>query len=143
MCSPHAQGELTAGEIAALLPGAWRLVGWTVTRSDGRRSTPFGEEPSGYLLYTADGHMAVCVEERAPAGSGTRDRSPRVFGYAGTFAVEEGAVVHAVKAATVPSMTGTTQRREVLFENDRLALSAVDESRGRMDRIVWKRPSDC
>lgn len=128
---------LAADLIAAALPGAWRLAAWTIEHADGRRSTPFGAAPSGYLLYTTDGHMAACVQELAGNATG---RPLRTFAYAGSYAVEDGYVAHTLGMATVVTMTGTIQRREVRISGRTLTLLAHDAARGRTDRIEWFRP---
>ena len=42
--------------------GAWKLVSYT--RADaltGETSRPWGENPSGYLMYLPDGHMSAVL----------------------------------------------------------------------------------
>ena len=44
------------------LPGTWHLVRWDIVYSDGRPSSyPYGQEATGLILYTHDGHMSACI----------------------------------------------------------------------------------
>ena len=52
------------------LVGAWQLVSWTIEYpASGRVTQPFGPEPEGLLVYSADGHMSAAIQRpgrRAP-----------------------------------------------------------------------------
>jgi hypothetical protein len=39
------------------LLGTWKLQSYVVTTAARERLTPYGESPTGYLSYTADGRM--------------------------------------------------------------------------------------
>ena len=41
------------------LLGTWKLKAYVVTTAAGERATPYGENPTGYLSYSADGRMQV------------------------------------------------------------------------------------
>ena len=44
------------------LHGTWQLESWTIGYSDRDDfSYPFGEDPTGLLLYTADGWMSASI----------------------------------------------------------------------------------
>jgi hypothetical protein len=39
------------------LVGTWKLKSYVWTTTEGKTSSPFGEHPTGYLSYSADGRM--------------------------------------------------------------------------------------
>jgi hypothetical protein len=104
------------------LPGTWKLKSYVVTTAAGERSTPYGEHPTGYLSYSADGRMQAIGAANGrivPAGP-TPPVNERValhdtmFAYAGTYSVEAGKVIHHVDVSWNEVWTGTDQTR--LFE---------------------------
>jgi hypothetical protein len=105
------------------LLGTWRLKSYVVTTEAGERSTPpYGENPTGYLSYSADGRMQVigAANHRiVPAGPTPPDNErlalhDTMFAYAGTYSVEAGKVIHHVDISWNEVWTGTDQIR--LFE---------------------------
>ena len=53
------------GELVRALIGAWQLVRWTIEYPpSGRVTQPFGADPEGLLVYTADGHMSAVMQRR-------------------------------------------------------------------------------
>ncbi|MGP8033627.1 MAG: lipocalin-like domain-containing protein [Steroidobacteraceae bacterium] len=104
------------------LLGTWKLKSHVVTTARGERATPFGEHPTGYLIYSADGRMQVIGAAKGrivPAGSTPPDDErvalyDTMFAYAGTYSVEAGKVIHHVDISWNEVWTGTDQTR--LFE---------------------------
>ena len=104
------------------LLGTWRLKSHVVTTAAGVRSTPYGEHPTGYLSYSADGRMQVigAANDRIAPLEPTSPHNQRVllyatmFAYAGTYSVETGKVIHHVDISWNEVWTGTDQVR--LFE---------------------------
>lgn len=103
------------------LLGTWRLQSYVVTTAAGERSTPYGENPTGYLSYSADGRMQViaAANHRIVQGAVPPDNEKlalydTMFAYAGRYSVEAGAVIHHVDISWNESWTGTDQIR--LFE---------------------------
>jgi hypothetical protein len=105
-----------------LLLGTWKLKSYVVTTAAGVRSTPYGENPTGYLSYSADGRMQVIGAAHGrivPAGPTAADNErvalhDTMFAYAGTYSVEAGKVIHHVDISWNEVWTGTVQVR--LFE---------------------------
>lgn len=134
------------------LIGSWRLVSWTISYADGRATHPFGEEPDGLILYTADGAMSAAIARKDRPGFGRSDirnapESERAaahdsyFSYAGSWTLDGDQVRHAVTLALNPDFVGTRQVRDVLLEGGQLTLSA-DEGSGEKARhhaLVWRR----
>ena len=57
---------------AEVLIGAWRLERWEIVASDGTRHHPFGAQPAGLLIYTADGCMSACIMVSSATADTTR-----------------------------------------------------------------------
>ncbi len=104
------------------LLGTWKMKSCVVTTAACEQSTPYGENPKGYLSYSADGRMqaiGAANGRRAPAGASPRDNErvalyDTMFAYAGTYSVEGGKVIHHVDISWNEVWTGTDQIR--LFE---------------------------
>jgi lipocalin-like protein len=104
------------------LLGTWKLKSYVVTTAAGERSTPYGENPTGYLSYSADGRMqaiGAASGRIVPAGHTPPDYErlalhDTMFAYAGTYSVEAGRVIHHVDISWNEVWTGTDQIR--LFE---------------------------
>jgi hypothetical protein len=118
---------------AGLLVGAWRLRSCEARSDSGEVSYPYGQNPVGYITYSASGYMAVSImggdppriDDEADVLTGTAraiQAGHAYIGYAGTFRVEgmraglgdalEGTVCHTLETASFPNWVGTTQRRE-------------------------------
>ena len=104
------------------LLGTWKLKSYVVTAATGARSTPYGENPTGYLSYSADGRMQVigAASSRMMQAGPNPLENERValhdtmFAYAGTYSVEGDKVIHHVDISWNEAWTGTDQIR--LFE---------------------------
>jgi hypothetical protein len=143
------------------LLGTWHLVRWDITYGDGRPATlPYGEDATGLILYTADGHMSACIGRagRAPLSSASVRSAPEAerlaafeswFQYAGPYRLQPRPggglqVVHTVTHALNPNFVGTEQVRDVhLADDGTLTLSASDVVPGtevaRHHRLRWRR----
>ena len=118
------------------LKGTWELLEWANLSASGERSYPLGNDATGYISYTADGHVLVqmCAKDRPNyagsdpfGGSASEDMSAlkSQIAYSGRYSVEETDVVHHVTHATFPNWVGSKQRRRFSFEDpDTLILSA-------------------
>ena len=137
-----------AEDPASRLVGAWRIVLFEDI-DDGRKSYPFGEKPDGYLVYTADGHMAAVVTDPAVPSCVPSAIAPsskvsacthqqmerlleRSIAYWGTYSVDasRGVVVHHVERDLTSGLAGTDQPRPFRLEGDRLIIG---------DGKSWKR----
>jgi hypothetical protein len=146
--------EARGGLVADDLVGTWILRRWLLTLDDGTIEEPFGHEPQGLLVYTADGRMITTIgsRDRPVAGSdlsladdGARLAAVRTFiAYAGPFVVEGGDVVHLVEMSLEPAWVGTKQRRHAELSADRRTLILSTDPllavgrRGR-NRLTWER----
>ena len=136
------------------LVGAWTFADWTIASDDGRISRPFQPNPSGVIVYSADGIMSATIQ----AGNRHRFSSDNIrkqpvaekaaafdgcFHYAGTWSIYGQSVIHAVSMAVNPNMVGTEQVRRVALDGDVLVLSAeelLEDGRGtRHHALTWRR----
>jgi Lipocalin-like domain len=134
--------------LAEALVGTWQLERWELVYADGRPpECPLGEDAIGFLIYSPDGHVSASLARarRAPLDRGDDGAKARAFdayfGYAGHYAVRDGAVVHTVAMAPDPALTGVETVRQVALSGDRMVLTGPDFTAGspRSHRIVWRR----
>ena len=135
------------------LIGAWTFVTWEITRDDGQISRPFQPNPSGMILYTADGAMSAVIHAggRAPfASEDIRKQTDAAkaaafdsyFHYAGTWEIRGDEIIHRVTAALNPNFVGSEQVRRTEFAGDLLTLSVSEKLGGggaRHHRLTWRR----
>jgi hypothetical protein len=135
---------------AALL-GTWQLTSYLVFGERGEQSMPYGEHPTGYLTYSADGRMQVIgtasgrklpphadltVEEHAVLYQS-------MFAYAGTYSVAGGEVTHHVDISWNAVWTGTDQVRHFELTGNTLTISSrlTDPVTGKENEyvLVWEK----
>ena len=77
------------------LVGTWKLKSYVWTTTEGKISSVFGEHPTGYLSYSADGRMYAMgtAEGRrvphdiVPSDAERLELYKTMFAYAGTYSV--------------------------------------------------------
>jgi hypothetical protein len=139
--------------MAALLPGAWRLLDYWTRYDDGPLLHPLGERPLGYILYTPDGYMTGTMQRRGVAPFHVADRlqarddeKVRAFDdyvtYCGRWQLEGDTVWHEIEASLLPNWIGERQpRRIVVHGPDRIDLVAQWQlgPRRRTTTVAWER----
>ena len=104
--------------------------------SDGGTLYPFGHDPRGYLMYSAEGLMsAVLMASGRPnlamallAGTSTATDAETVaafhsaYGFVGTYEINGSEILHHLEVSTVPNWCGTTQVRPFELDEDLLSL---------------------
>ena len=151
-------------DLAKYILGAWQLHCWRieygVTRSNPSEpqavSYPFGQDASGFILYTPDGIMSasICEPGRPRLSQANVRNAPTseqaeafksYFSYSGRWKVEGKNVIHTVELSLNPAFVGTDQIRQVdVLDDNRMQLSAqerigADEFRNHI--LEWKRSS--
>src|ERR1700722_1497306 len=133
------------------LLGTWKMKSYVVTTGAGERSTPYGESPTGYLTYSADGRMHAigAADGRiVPAGPAPPDNERvalhnTMFAYAGTYSVEAGKVIHHVDISWNQAWNGTDQERFYEVDRDTLTITtrAIDPDIGTQAQyaVVWEK----
>ncbi|MBM3598965.1 MAG: lipocalin-like domain-containing protein [Alphaproteobacteria bacterium] len=133
--------------------GAWRLVSIERRAADGEVDHPYGPTPKGYIIWAADGHMAVVLTHGvrpnfkgpdARAGSDAEKAAALdgLFAYAGPYHVADGAVHHRIEHCHFPNLQGQTQSRFYAFDGRRVILKSAPtlaSGKERVTTIVWER----
>lgn len=130
--------------------GTWKLISWEATKPDGTIHYPYGRDVVGYLIYSADGHMAVEIMDpdrrqsdlHFPLEAASAQTLPdpdraraysTYLSYCGTYSVQGDKITHHVKAGLIPGWTGSEQVRAFAFDHDRLILG------GGRQKLTWER----
>ena len=109
------------------LVGVWKLVSYDLElEAGGPRQKLFGENPSGYLIFTANGRMMTVFEasDRKPSTT-VEERANLVnsmAAYSGTYRLEGDAWITNVDVAWIPSQRGE-QRRDYKIDGDLLSVT--------------------
>lgn len=118
------------------LLGGWLLESFVSRDADtSARRHPFGEHPTGLIVYSSDGYMSAQL---------TPGPDAEYIAYGGSFHVnEESATVrHDVMMATMPELLTRPQFRRAHIDGDRLTLSASATSVAGAtthSTLVWRR----
>lgn len=142
---------------AGPLLGTWHLQDCVGSSDRGDVSLPFGERPSGMLMYDADGNMAVTLMRSYRKSFAVNDITQAAEeevlaafhdfdAYSGTYTLnaEEGTVTHHVRQARFPNWIGTDQLRYYTLQGDTLVLRSAPIPRdGRQwtFTLTWVRES--
>jgi len=135
------------------LAGTWTLVSASASTASGERGDgPFGPSPTGILIYTREGRMAVMVsysgrkplpadpflatmEERAEAFT-------TFFGYAGRYTLSGDKVIHHAEISSLQNFVGADLVRLIKFQGDRIVLvsppMSIDGKTQTLE-LVWNR----
>jgi Lipocalin-like domain len=133
-----ATSGLKAVGFASQLIGVWALVAYTDEHPGSEDTHPFGPQPQGFLIYTADGFVSAQLmkpgrsvfhssdwhhgtpEEYQESGSG-------YIAYCGRYEVDEekGTVTHIPSVALLPNLIHGRQVRSSDLHGDRLTLRAA------------------
>jgi hypothetical protein len=138
------------------LVGVWSLVAYADEHENGDETQPFGPNPHGFLIYTADGFVSAqlmrpgrpafhssdwhhgTAEEYLASGSG-------YIAYCGTYEVDEekATVTHIPSVSLLPNLIDGRQCRSIDLQGDRLVLRAagapVAGGLNVTSRLEWKR----
>lgn len=142
-----------AGHATAQVAGAYRLAKWTARSAHGTVAYPFGDGPTGSLVYTPGGRMAVMLA----AGDRTNLSTDDIVGgseheqaaafssfmaYSGEYVVDGDVVIHRITMSMFPNWVGVEQIRQMELLNDELVLrSQPFEIDGEMvvNELRWAR----
>jgi hypothetical protein len=134
------------------LAGAWKPVSYELRYANGETVYPLDREPSGYPMYSADGHMCgAMMSSDTPrfAGDNFQKGNPedhvtaaRTYpSYFGPYEVPGDRMVHRVEISLFPNLVDAARDRNIELTGDWLTLSAPIASRGRRGRVEvhWRR----
>lgn len=137
------------------LIGTYRLVSMEHYTEDGTVGRPFGEAPSGFITYTAEGYMMALLSrsDRQPFADGDiMGGSPQeqiaafltASAFAGRYELRDGQIWHHLEAATFPNWAGTVQVRDYELTATALTLfppPLLMEGELRTSRVAFSRLS--
>ncbi|MFE0450403.1 lipocalin-like domain-containing protein [Streptomyces sp. NPDC058914] len=142
-------------EVRRRLLGAWELVSYTATSTDGEVIHPFGPTPYGLIVYTPQGHMSAQLgrsDRAALRAARLEDASAEelaqaavgYLAYGGPFEVVDPTTVkHHVTVSLFPNWIGRSQVRKVSFEGALLTLGVATPTRlwgaRRTAELTWRR----
>jgi hypothetical protein len=141
---------------ATRLVGVWTLVTYTDEHTDRDATHPFGSNPQGFVIYTADGFVsAQLMKLGRPAfhSSDWHHGTPQEYGasgsgyiaYCGTYEVDEekAMVTHIPSVSLLPNLIDGRQCRMIDLRGDRLVLRTTGApDTGDLyltSRLEWKR----
>jgi hypothetical protein len=144
--------DATAAQPANVV-GWWKLVAVTSTTPDGKRTTPFGAQPSGSLHYSADGRMTLMISydgrpklsgtDRVAAPAAERAEAFATFiSYAGRYTISGGEIRHHIELCSYQNWVGTDQVRNLRVDGRRLSLTTPPLSINgatQSNELVWER----
>ena len=107
---------------AQRLVGTYRLLSFENFADDGEVQTPFGTDPRGFAMYTAEGYMSAILMVRNrpnfPEGdilAATDADRVAAFStssaYAGSWKIVGDQIIHHLESTTYPNWTDTDQPR--------------------------------
>ena len=140
------------------LIGTWELVEWTFTVDDSRPTRPWGGDPAGRLMYTADARMSASLMSLGRPHAPTRTLSAApvdiraaaaagFLSYTGSYSMDGSDVLHHIEVSLMPNWVGKTERRLIEWvpsdDGYDLVLSTpptrTDGGRTAINRLRWKR----
>ncbi len=135
---------------AKSVAGTYSYVSVVTTSASGEKSEPFGPNPTGTVMFGADGRFMITVMKPGlpkfasnSRTSGTPDEMKAVvagsIAYLGNYKVEGDALVMNIEHATYPNWDGTTQKRTFKMEGDQLKVHTPTASGGGTGDVVLKR----
>lgn len=128
---------------SAELVGKWELLSIVGELQDGRRLEPWGPNPRGQLVYSAEG-LFYSSAPAAAFQTGTEEAFDAIEVCAGRYDTEEHVAVirHTVEITRGPSWEGTMFVRFPTFEVDRLTMrtpSMISQGVEVVFAFVWRR----
>jgi hypothetical protein len=156
--------EVSPGKLRQELLGVWALLSYTDQRDELPDVYPFGREPEGILIYTADGFVSAQLMN--PARGAARSAAwhggdptelanlaAGYIAYCGQYVLDEArrVIAHIPVVALLPSLLGAPQHRTISIDVEVLTLrtEAMPGPDGRLvsSRLEWtkvprRRPPD-
>ncbi|HXQ26292.1 MAG TPA: lipocalin-like domain-containing protein [Candidatus Acidoferrales bacterium] len=134
------------------LVGTWKLVSVTDTTDKGEVKHSWGQNPTGFLTYTADGRVSAVMafDGRKPLSTfpdvahaeESVEALTSFVAYAGSYTVTGDKVIHHLEACSVQAWVNTDLVRFAKLQGDRLTLQTENRVvRGvpMTSEYVWER----
>jgi hypothetical protein len=122
--------QLAIADERAKLVGTWRLLSFENEFQDGSpRRAVYGQKPTGYIIFTAEGRMAAIIEGEGRQSPKTdEDRAAllrTMFAYTGLYRLEGDKWITKIDVSWNPAWNGTDQLRFYKLDGDRLQVTAM------------------
>jgi hypothetical protein len=140
-----------ARDVAKQLVGTWKLTSWVFQIVGGESSEPYGPNPKGRIVLTADGHWSVIMTAANRKAGNTPDEKvalmDTMLAYFGTYAVDGDRITVDVEMSSNEVYVGPLQRQTRFFtiDGDKLVLrtpeimSAVTPGQKIVAVLNWER----
>jgi hypothetical protein len=146
VASPKAQA-------ADAIVGSWRLLSWVEVETESKAvHAAFGDDPTGVITYTPDGHMSIFIADpkrKAPTAPKATDAEATnlyrtMVANAGTYSVDGDTVTHKIEVSWNQLWSGTSQKRHIEIKDDHLTIKTppiLSPSSGKesVHTLVWER----
>jgi hypothetical protein len=136
--------------------GPWNLLAMEATSQDGAVMHPFGESPTGMILYDPSGYMFY-IAMRSDRGNfesgdvlgGTPEEKVAAFesfdAYNGTYEVniDDQIITHTVEASRTPNWKGTKQVRHFRLSGNKLIIETppiLAQASRWVIQVIFERP---
>jgi hypothetical protein len=153
---PKPQAICPGGSVAGQLTGVWALTSYVDEQPDHEDVHPFGPEPEGFLMYTADGFVSAQLMRPGRPSFSSSDwhhGTPQEYqasgsgyiAYCGMYEVDEenATVTHIPSVSLLPNLIHGRQCRTIDLQGDRLVLRAAGTPVAGgvyvTSRLEWKR----
>jgi hypothetical protein len=142
------------------LVGTYRLLSMEHFSEDGEVGRPFGENPKGFIIYTAEGYMSAILmrgdrpnfadaDILAATDAERVDAFASSSAYAGRWEIVGDQIIHHLDVTTYPNWTGTEQPRHfelsdthfTLFPPKMLMQGKIRHGRVHFERITKDQPA--
>lgn len=128
------------------LVGVWTLEGTWAEDAAGNRTPTQGDDPTGMIIYTADGYMTATTgrgDRKLPATGASDAEKAMAFNsyihYAGRWTLDGNVVTHHIEHGLDPNWVGTSRDRTIDHQGDRMVFSGLGGDGKTNAVIVWRR----
>ena len=123
-----------AEDLASSIVGVWKYTGGTSKEvATGKITYPYGEKPTGHIVYTKGGHVIVAVagDNRKAPTTPTFTDADRINLFntmaaaSGTYKVEGNTLTVTYTSSWNQTWTGTTQKRQIEIAGNKLTITSA------------------
>jgi hypothetical protein len=120
-------------DLASQLVGVWKFTSQSTKEvATGKINHPYGEKPTGHIVYTKGGHVAFVLagdNRKAPAGATATDAERialfnTIAAGSGTYKVEGNTLIVTYAASWNQTWTGITQKRQFEIVGNKLTVTS-------------------
>ena len=121
-------------DLASQLIGVWKYTSQSTKEvATGKINHPYGEKPTGHVVYTKGGHVAFVLagdNRKAPAGASATDAERinlfnTIAAGSGTYKVEGNTIIVTYAASWNQTWTGITQTRQFEIMGNKLTVTSA------------------